>query len=233
MGYIEEPYLSPKDLLDLPVGTYVRKTSWRKGLCAKKRLNTPTFAFIYYFEGNRGNIVSQSIMENGWFEECDKYGESLDSNKVNINSIKEEKEMSNVNYVGGEYKLAVVSYDLNSDNIEFNNYVFKCDIDLEIAKGDLLVAESSRGLGIVRVCDVKENNIKNHKLALQATAWIVDKIDMTKHKQKKEATERRKYLLKQLEEKKDQLETLKMYALLAEMDPEAKKLVDELKTLGM
>ena len=85
--------------------------------------------------------------------------------------------MTNVNYVGGEYKLVVVSYDLSND-IKFNEYVFKCDLDLDVSVGDLLVAESTKGLGIVRVLSIKDNTIENSKLALKATAWIVDKINM-------------------------------------------------------
>lgn len=152
--------------------------------------------------------------------------------RTDFKYINEEKEMTTVNYIGGEYNIAEVTYDLSSSMPVLNTYYFKVDKDLILKENDLVVVESSKGLSIVRVVATYNNNIHNADKVKKATAWVVDKIDYSRQQSRKEATEKRAYILQQLEEKKEQMETIKMYALLAEMDPEAKKLVDELKTLG-
>jgi len=144
---------------------------------------------------------------------------------------KENRMKTNVNYIGGEYNVVEVTYDIGGGPA-VDTYYFKVDKDVELKEDDLVVVESKRGLGITKVVKVFENNINNADKVKKATAWVVDKIDYSRQQERKEATEKREYILQQLEEKKEQMETIKMYALLAEMDPEAKKLVDELKTLG-
>jgi len=56
-------------------------------------------------------------------------------------------------------------------------------------------------------------------------------IDMTTHNARIDATKKREYIIQQLEEKKKALEAVSMYQLLADLDPEAKLLVEQLKTL--
>ena len=143
---------------------------------------------------------------------------------------KENKMETNVNYIGGEYDIVEVTYDLGEDPA-IDTYYFKFDKDLKLKEDSLVVVESQRGLWVTRVVEVVKNNIHNADKVKQATAWVIDTVDYSRQQARKEATEKRSYILQQLEEKKEQMETIKMYALLAEMDPEAKKLVDELKTL--
>jgi tRNA U34 5-carboxymethylaminomethyl modifying GTPase MnmE/TrmE len=124
---------------------------------------------------------------------------------------------------GGEYKLVdVTTYEIEGVGA---SYTFKADIDL-----DLLVVESSNGLGIVKVIEVFEDNIKNKAKAKKATAWVVDKIDYSRQSKRKEASERKEYIINKLEDKKEQLEAIKMYSLIDDLGPEAGKLVEELKT---
>lgn len=150
---------------------------------------------------------------------------------VVVSKIKEEEEiMKNVNYIGGNYKIAAVHY-LNADPYTIP-YVFKVDIDTEIKEGDTAVAESSKGLGLVKVVKVLDNNMENAAEVKRATAWIIQVVDMSRQLARKEATERREYLLNQLEEKKQQVEAINMYKLLAEIDPEAAKMLEELKKLS-
>jgi len=56
-------------------------------------------------------------------------------------------------------------------------------------------------------------------------------IDMTTHNARIDATKKREYIIQQLEEKKKALEAVSMYQLLADLYPEAKLLVEQLKTL--
>lgn len=141
--------------------------------------------------------------------------------------------MANVNYVGTNYNLVEVTYSLGVTGVHTQTYVFKCDKDIDLIRGDLAVVESSRGYGLVEVLGVYEDIIENADLAKLATAWVVSKVDMTRHEVKKEASKRVEYIKSKLEEKKKSMEAFNMYAMLAQFDPEAAQLVDELKTLTL
>jgi hypothetical protein len=148
------------------------------------------------------------------------------------NKNKKEKEMSkNVNYIGGEYKVVMVSYELVTEMV-INEYAFKADIDLKVNEGDLVVVDSTTGLGIAKVTQVLENSIDNANQVKAAKAWVVDVIDTSAQDKRKEATRQREYILQQLKEKKAQMEAVSVYALLAKTDPEAEKLLNQLESLG-
>lgn len=209
---------------EIPIGAYFRRRHWEDTLCICR---VSKYDWTYYKHGsNLYTIPSVSTLNNYKdFILCDNNGNIL-NNKL------EEKEMSkSVNYIGGSYKLVSCTYEVNSPMIK--SYVFKADCTLDIKDNDLVVVESTNGFGLCRVLEIHEDNLDNADLAKIARAWIVDKVNMENHNAKKLATERREYVLNKLEEKKAQMETLKMYALLAEMDPEAKELVTELKQLGL
>ena len=146
------------------------------------------------------------------------------------NKIKENEMRTDVNYIGGEYKIVVVDYDLAGPMI--NTYNFKCDVDMEVSVDSLVVVESTKGVGIAKVLKVLENNVDNADAVAKATAWVVDVIDTTMQEKRKEATSQRKYILQQLDEKQAQLEAVSVYEMLAKVDPDAKKLLDQLKELG-
>lgn len=161
-------------------------------------------------------------------------GDLYEISEQNYNIKLEEIEMAkNVNYIGGEYKIAEVTYNLKDALLGVDPYYFKIDADIEVAIDDLLVVESQKGFGLVKLVSLHDDTIANKDKTKQATAWVVNKVDCSRHLAKKEATERREYVLAKLEEKKEQMEAIKMYALLAEMDPEAKLLIEELKLLGV
>lgn len=184
-------------------------------------------------EGSKGLVVCEIkdgfskkwsvLLENGGMFKLSS------PEKWEINNKIKENKMANVNYVGGEYNLVEVTY---LEDLSFKTYVFKADLDLDLIKDDLVVVESNRGFGLCKVVSVTKNSIENHELALKATAWVVDKVDTTNQDKRKEATKRREYLIKQLEEKKQQFQVTQMYELMAKVDPEAAKLLDELKLLN-
>lgn len=147
--------------------------------------------------------------------------------RTTIINIKEDKMSRDVNYIGGEYKVVEVNYQ--GSNI---NYYLKIDVDVEVKVGDLVCTESSQGLVIATVKTVLDNSIGNAPFVQRAKAWVVCVIDYSRQQARKEATEKRDYILKQLEEKRQQMEVVNMYALLAKMDPEAERLLTELKSLG-
>ncbi len=213
----------------MKIGTFaVRDTQYEASYCVKK---TGHFTHYYYDIANgvakKANQVRQdsTIRDHSDFKYCDEHG------RIIQNKTKEKEMNKNVDYVGGEYKVVKVDYEFNN---EFSTkfYNFKMDIDTKVKEGDLLVAESSNGLAIVKCIEIIENNIKNAMDVKKAKAWIVDKIDYSRQKKRKKATERREYIIQQLEERKAQVDEINMYQMLANMDPTAAKLVEELKQLS-
>lgn len=143
--------------------------------------------------------------------------------------------MGNVNYLGTNYEVVEVTFDVNDyykDRNTETTYSFKTD--LKINKGDLLVVESSNGYGLCKaLSDSIEKSLKPEAVRLfnKSKAWVIDKVDMTSHLLRKEATERRKLILTQLEERKEAMEERIMFEMLAQKDPTAKKLLEELNNI--
>lgn len=154
----------------------------------------------------------------------------LECAMVLVTTIKKENKMKNVNYIGGKYN--VVSAVGMSDPLYIGFY--KIDADIKVEKDDLIVVETGYGLEIVTVIEFYERSleVETMKIFNNAIAWVVDKIDESRQKQRREATERRKFITKQLEEKKEAMEEIAIYKMLAESDPDAAKLLEELKQLG-
>lgn len=205
---------------------YYYMPSWVSGLC----VGIYNDELVYYKNGRRthmpaGHLASTPI---GAFRLYT--GEHM-QNALNKDDINKELNMNNVNYVGGDYKIVAVIYELKDINLGVEPYYFKADIDLEVRVDDLVVVESSRGYGLTKVVSVYEDNMANKDKSKQATAWVVDKVDLTKHLQKKETTERLEYIKNKLDERSKQVEAIKVYELLASVDPEAKLLIDEMKSL--
>ena len=96
----------------------------------------------------------------------------------------------------------------------------------------MVVVENSKCYKLGIVTDVYTDSFQNAAIAKQATAWVVDKVDMARHLKKVEATVRRDYLLTKLNERQEQVQATQMYALLAQVYPEAKKLLEELTELS-
>lgn len=177
------------------------------------------------------NSVKQSsiVWEHNDFEYCSRHGGPVNKAGIaSVNKCKKEDIMSkrNVNYIGGEYDIAMCSYLGESQQ-----YAFKTPKGVKVNENDLVVVESSKGYGLCQVNLIVENNIDNAEIVSKATAWVVDVVDMTLHNARIDATKKREYIIQQLEEKKKSLEAISMYQLLADVDPDAKKLVEELKAL--
>lgn len=138
---------------------------------------------------------------------------------------KQEKVMANVNFVGGEYN--VVKVELSSGGC----YNYKIAASIPIEEHDLVVVHSSNGLGLARIKEAFANNFDNAAEVSKATAWVVNVVDETDHKARIKATEKREYLVKQLEERKEAMEATQVYEMLSAVDPIAKKLLKQLKKL--
>ena len=202
----------------LTPGKYYKKLHWEKHL--------------YFQVGNLGrgyyvhnaNRVGEQVLMSNELVECDKNGKILE----------EEFAMSrDVNYFGVDYKFVGITHDVNDVVLPGTKvYVYKCSNKLDVQKDDVVVVENKTGLVLGRVSEVYEDNISNAHLSKVATAWVVDRVDITEQNKRRVATERREYVLNKLQEKQKQVETIKMYEYLANVDPEAKGLLEELKSFG-
>ena len=168
--------------------------------------------------------VSSAVLSSNELVECDKNGK-----------IKEEEfAMSrDVNYVGANYKFVGVTHNVNDVSLNSTEYIYKCDNKLDVQKEDIICVENKNGFILGKVVNVYEDTILYANLSKVATAWVVDRVDITAQAARRVATERRAYVLNKLKEKQEQVETIKMYEYLAAVDPEAKVLLEELKDFGV
>lgn len=154
------------------------------------------------------------------------------NNKIKEKETKEMKK--DVNYIGGEYKAVSVRYI--EDGSTGRTYTFKADLDIaaKMEEGTFVVVEGSTGYGLAKVVKVYDKSIKDKDSINkynEATAWIVNIVDTKAQDARKDATERKAFILKELDERKAQVEEIAIYEYLAKNDNEAGKLLAELKQL--
>ena len=211
----------------LKKGKYYKRMGWFN------RAETKDLFFVYNGSGNAryvrykkelfsGKVGTQVLLSDDLVEV---------DNKGRLLAAQPEEVIMSKNYIGGNYYYVGVRHDVNSKDFMANPYIYKCDISNgttpDVQVGDMVVVENSKGYNLGVVTDVYTDSFQNAAIAKQATAWVVDKIDMARHLKKVEATVRRDYLLTKLNERQEQ-----MYTLLAQVDPEAKKLLEELTELS-
>jgi len=144
---------------------------------------------------------------------------------------KEKKMERDVNYIGTDYGVVEISFDLMAPPIK--TYVFKTSLK-GIMKNDLLVVETSDGLKLVKAESdyiPKTLETKTIKKFNKAKAWVVNRVDTEIHETRIASTERKKFLLAQLAERKEAMEEVAIYKILAASDPDAAKLLEELEGL--
>ena len=202
----------------LTPGKYYKKLHWPdKVYFQVDRLGKGTYVVC-------GTKVSSTVLMSNELVECDKNGKILE----------EEFAVSkDVNYFGVDYKFVGITHDVNDATLPGTKvYMYKCSNKLDVQKDDIVVVENKTGLVLGRVREIYADTIANAHLSKVATAWVVDRIDITAQAARRVATERRAYVLNKLKEKQKQVETIKMYEYLAAVDPEAKVLLEELKDFG-
>lgn len=218
----------------LKKGKYYKRMGWFN------RAETKDLFFVYNGSGNARYVrrfkkeiytdkVDTQVLLSDDLVEVDSNGELL--------AAQPEEVIMSKNYIGGNYYYVGVRHNVNSKDIFITNpYIYKCDISNgttpDVQVGDMVVVENSKCYKLGIVTDVYTDSFQNAAIAKQATAWVVDKVDMARHLKKVEATVRRDYLLTKLNERQEQIQATQMYALLAQVDPEAKKLLEELTELS-
>ena len=199
--------------------------------------DTKTLRFSYDRQKNRyvyahsgANVGANVLDADDIIVATCKSTEELVEEHLNLT---QESKM-NKNYIGEYNRVALVSYDLVEDGPNLSTYSFKLGDEVECKEGDLVIVDGKNGLKIARVIEVMTRSV-NPKIIKQfnlAKAWVVCKIEEEKHKQRAEATERKKFILRELEERKEQIEEIAIYDMLAKADPQAAKLLEELKKLS-
>ena len=203
--------------LKLKPGKYYKKPHWKEHLFQVDILGKGYYVPTW-------TKVSSTVLSSNELVECDKNGKILE----------EEFAVSrDVNYFGVNYKFVGVTHNVNDVSLNSTEYIYKCDNKLDVQKEDIICVENKNGFILGKVVNVYEDTIHNANLSKVATAWVVDRIDITAQAARRVATERRAYVLNKLKEKQEQVETIKMYEYLAAVDPEAKVLLEELKDFGV
>lgn len=202
----------------LTPGKYYKKLHWEKHLY----FQVDNLGRGYYV--HNANRVGEQVLMSDALVECDKNGKILE----------EEFAMSrDVNYFGVDYKFVGITHDVNDVSLNSTEYTYKCDNKLDVKKEDIVCVENKNGFILGKVVNVYEDTILYANLSKVATAWVVDRIDITAQAARRVATERRAYVLNKLKEKQEQVDTIKMYEYFAAVDPEAKVLLEELKDFGV
>lgn len=117
---------------------------------------------------------------------------------------------------------------VNVLRVKFENHCTLYDFlneDATIEPGDKVVVESSNGLGIAVVHHVIDSSPK-------ATAWVVQKIDLTTHNARKEKMAKLKSLKAQMEARRKKLEAEHLYKLMAQEDPTMASLLGAYQALS-
>jgi len=231
--FTETPTYNPilKFELDSSAWLYRRPHYIKKGLLF--RYFDEYEAYCYCEEDgsekdNNISFVGDAVLSAPDLVRCRKIGDKI----VEYGKGHEVK-TNTKNYVGLQDSIIVVNYEGSS-----KNYSFKSN-GIIVQPGDKVVVDDSTGFKIVTVVEqiFKTNDasvlMDKRKITLfnKANAWVVDRIDTTKHDQRIASTERAEFLKNQLEAKKAQMEEIAVYKMLADSDPEAAKLLAELQDL--
>lgn len=184
-------------------------------------------AYVYYnhitgtFKGGitRGySAVSSQVLSN------------MDIELIqNPKEIPEEEPQMTKDYIG-DFNVVKVQFELDSD-VVIKLYSYKIAKDIEVSVGDLMLVETAENFKVVKVVEYVENKLENSKEVLKANRWIVTKIDLTAHNARVKATEEYEFIKKNLEAKMKQMDEFQKYQLLAQFDPEAKKMMEQLGSL--
>ena len=180
----------------------------------------------------RKRIIFTLVYENGFFNQSRNFR----LQKVgNISWLEKNYKFKDIAFSLDE--LIVLNASKDKKNIqEFGKILSELVNDVFIpiaAGGGIRTVEDAKFLFENGADKLVINTILYENLSKVATAWVVDRVDITAQAARRVATERRAYVLNKLKEKQEQVDTSKIYEYLAAVDPEAKVLLEELKDFGV
>ena len=108
-------------------------------------------------------------------------------------------------------------------NTAEKEYTFITEIDLQ--PDDIVVVDTRHGMTLATVISLTDT--LPPFLALEDMKYVIDKVDITAYKARKEKSEKRRALRMQMDEMVSELQNLAVYEALAAKNPEMKKLYEE------
>ena len=117
-------------------------------------------------------------------------------------------------------KFVKVHFNHNTAETE---YTFITEIDLQ--PDDIVVVDTRHGMTLATVISLTDT--LPPFLALEDMKYVIDKVDMTAYKARKEKSEKRRALRMQMDEMVSELQNLAVYEARAAKNPEMKKLYEE------
>ena len=223
----------PKDPIRVYRRVYWPDSPGQKHLGFVWNHDEKAFRYVTYDESNKSVAIRHMTGNSPSLEVTSAFDlEYITIGKKQSIKNKGSRMKSDVNYIGTGYKVVEVSYEIEGQDLLQHHYSFKTDLDL--VEGNLAVVESSNGLSMVRVVkDAVPKSLDKDVVASfnRAKAWVVDIIDTTAQDARREATERKAFIMQELEERKEAVAEKAIYKMLAETDPEAKKLLEELDAI--
>lgn len=107
-----------------------------------------------------------------------------------------------------------------------DTYSFLTDIE-GLKKGDILVAETKYGIGIVQFIRYSKSLSDKER----ADKWLIQKVDLTKHNERKEKMRLKEELIEEMRALRDSSMEIELFAKLAQSSPEMAKLLEKFNTL--
>ena len=168
------------------------------------------------------NSASVGIRLDKYTNSASSYGLFwFDKNQFEIIEEKDEKIMLE------NYKVAGISF-LEGSNAGLVYYYALYDDTIEI--DDIVVVNTGHhGLAIAKVVEIEPYNVgKNH---VRCGREIISRVDFSAYNERCEKAKKMAELKKEMDAKVQQLQNQAIYELMAEKDPELKKMLDEYKAL--
>jgi hypothetical protein len=157
--------------------------------------------------------------------------------KRNKENNRSEKMSVNKNYVG-KFNVVGVHFEYLNKDYESGKknpatiYYYKIDPSIQVKAGDPVVVD---GIGpkVAVVCETFEDEFTQEVIEAKnkADTWIINRIDDTLHRKRMEATERQKYLKMEMQRIKDEFNEMQVLEAIAQSNPDAKKLLEEIKSI--
>lgn len=127
-------------------------------------------------------------------------------------------------------KIVSVKFPHNNSygrTVNSKTYAYSTDVE-DIEVGDTVVVESpSSGYTCVKVVGIDDSPVAVSK----STKWVVCKVDDTNYKDRLEREKQKGVLIAKLQKLQKEVMERNQFEELAKLDPEAAKLVEELKNL--
>ena len=132
----------------------------------------------------------------------------------------------------GKYTMVqvVITHTINGDA----HYEWIKNPGIDIKEDDRVVVESgNEKLRCAKVKSVIDDTFTEEFIEAEEKAggWLVGRFDSSLFEEKIKATRRKEFVLKELERRKEEFDSHKVWEFLAQTDPRAAELVEELKKL--